>query len=175
MESVMRYLQIVLVLCAVGSPLGCGQNAAVATAAKAGSNVDGKQFILTAEPAGAIPVLDLKAKAAHGETVVVVVVGDVLSGKQTWVDGRAAFRLTDCSVASEVSLCTDDHCEECALQTLNASAFVKIVDGSGKPLSVDSRELLGLKGEERVVVRGLANRTEDGSVSIVAEGVYIRR
>lgn len=169
----MRYSQIVLVLCFIISPLGCAQSTAVPSTASGGNNVDGKQFLLNVEPEGAIPVLDLKAKATHGKNVVVV--GDVLSGKQTWIDGRAAFRLTDCTVASEVSLCTDDHCEECALQTLNASAFVKIVDESGKPLNVDSRALLGLKGEERVVVRGLANRTEDGSVSIVADGVYIRR
>jgi len=169
----MRYLKIGLIFYALSSSLGCAQNDAAPPTAVASSNVDGKQFLLGAEPEGAIPVLDLKSKATHGEKVVVV--GDVLSGKQTWVDGRAAFRLTDCSVASEVSLCTDDHCEECALQTLNASAFVKIVDEFGKPLNVDSRALLGLKGEERVVVRGLASRTEDGSVSIVADGVYVRR
>ena len=168
----MRCAILTLVISVALLSLGCAQQGA-ASPSSAQAKVDGQKYLLSQEPAGAVAVVELKSKAIHGEPVVVV--GDVLIGPQSWVDGRAAFRLTDCKVAAEVGVCTDQHCETCALETLNASAMVKIVDGSGKPLKVDSRQLLGLKGAETVVVQGLANRTADGSVSVVADGVYIRR
>jgi hypothetical protein len=168
----MRIATLFLICSVLLIPVGCAQQGAANTA-DTGIQVDGKKFLLLVEPAGAVDVLDLKSGAAHGEKVVVV--GDVMVGPQSWVDGRAAFRLTDSKVAAEVGVCTDEHCEACALETLNASAMVKIVDEAGRPLAVDSRQLLGIKGAERVVVRGLANRTSDGSLSIVADGIYIRR
>ena len=169
----MRYAILALLTSISLLPIGCADQGVASTTESAEAVVDGKKFLLPVEPAGALNVLDLKQSAKDGERVVVV--GDVLIGPQSWVNGRAAFRLTDSKVAAEVGVCTDEHCEACTLETLNASTMVKIVDAGGKPLSVDSRQLLGLKGAETVVVRGLANRTADGSVSIVADGVYIRR
>jgi hypothetical protein len=169
----MRCSFLVLIALATLLPVGCAQQGVANSTTTPTNAIDGGKFLLSQEPSGAIAVTDLKKDATDGQEIVVI--GSVLVGPQSWVDGRAAFRLTDSKVAEEVGICTDEHCETCALETLNASAMVKIVGADGKPLSVDSRQLLGLKGAETVVVQGVASRTTDGSVSVVADGVYIKR
>ena len=51
----------------------------------------------------------------------------------------------------------------------------KFVDEQGQTVAVDARELLGLKESQMVVVQGKAKRDEQGNLTVLAEGLYVRR
>jgi len=52
--------------------------------------------------------------------------------------------------------------------------MVKLVDSRGKPVATDARELLGIQGLSTVVVRGDAERDEQGNLTVLAEKVYVK-
>jgi hypothetical protein len=54
-------------------------------------------------------------------------------------------------------------------------AMVKVVDASGKPVAMDARKLLGLKELQTVVVRGQAQRDEAGNLTVLADGLFVRK
>lgn len=148
---------------------GCTRTAAVQETA-----VPDSKYQLAAEPAGALDVIDLREKAKDGEPVVVL--GRVGGGVKPWIDGRAAFLLVDDRVAPS---CDDEKCDEncphCAQELAEATTMVKFLGADGKVLPVDARQLLGLSEEQTVVIRGIANRDKSGSVSVTAEGIFVRR
>jgi hypothetical protein len=59
--------------------------------------------------------------------------------------------------------------------TDHSSMVVKFVDENGKTIAVDSRQLLGVKEEEEVVVNCIASRDEQGNVALMATGIFIKR
>ncbi len=150
--------------------MGCGRadTAAVETAIPA----ERAQFLLSAEPDGAVGVMKMLAMSADNEEIVVV--GRVGGGMNPWVDGVAAFMLLENSITAGC----DDECTEgcyCSADAYSdASTLVKICDATGQPLKIDARDLLGVKEKEVVVVKG---RTQRGvsDVTVIASGVYIRR
>jgi hypothetical protein len=149
---------------------GCGKSPTDATAAGVTRNVH-----LSQEPAGAVEVLDARDEAKDGEPIVLV--GRLGGGLKPWIDGRAAFLLVDTRILPS---CADpEHCEagcpDCSKEMLAASAMVKFLGDDGKVLAVDARELLGVKDESTVVVRGIASRDATGNLSIAADGVFVRR
>jgi len=148
---------------------GCGGSSATATAIPENS-----KFTLASEPPGARDVMDFREQAKDGQPVVVL--GRVGGGVKPWVDGRAAFILVDERVKTG---CDDEQCEadcvQCAQELAEATTLVKFVDEQGKVLPVDARELLGVKEEQTVVIRGIASRDKAGNVSIAADGIYVRR
>ena len=148
--------------------VGCARSSAEQTVISKNN-----EYILAAEPTGAIDVLDIREKAQDGESVLVC--GRLGGGVKPWIDGRAAFLLLDERVQSS---CDKDECEdgcaECAQQLLEATMMVKFVDAQGKVLAVDARELLGLKENHTVVVQGTASRDKSGNVSIIAKGIHVR-
>ena len=89
---------------------------------------------------------------------------------------RLQFLLVDDGVAPA---CSEEHCEEgcaeCALALAEATTLVKFVDEKGKVQPTDARELLGVENFQTVVVRGIAARDKAGNLSVVADGIYIRR
>jgi hypothetical protein len=147
--------------------VGCG----VANTAQQESHQS--EFVLNAEPGGALDVLDVRENAKDGQQVVVL--GRIGGGIKPWFDGRAAFLVTD----ERVQGCEDGHCgaecAACARELAEASTMVKFLDANQKVVTVDARELLGLKEQQVVVVRGTANRDASGNLSIAATGVYVRR
>ena len=60
-------------------------------------------------------------------------------------------------------------------EMLAASTMVKFLGEDGKVLPVDARELLGVPEESTVVVRGLASRDAAGTLTVAADGVFVRR
>jgi hypothetical protein len=49
-----------------------------------------------------------------------------------------------------------------------------LVDDSGKPVTIDARELLNVKELSTVVVQGEAKRDEQGNLTIAADKVFVR-
>ena len=150
---------------------GCGTSTATPPTA---SLSRGQQYLLPTEPVDAVGVLQAKENAKDGEQLLLV--GRIGGGQKPWIDGRAAFLLVDDGVAPT---CSEEHCEEgcaeCALALAEATTLVKFVDENSKVLPTDARELLGVENFQTVVVRGVAARDKAGNLSVIADGIYIRR
>ena len=152
---------------------GCSVSVAPVEPKAAGAN-QGSKYRLEAEPGNAIGVLQLKESAEDGSSIVLV--GRVGGGQKPWIDGRAAFLLVDDGVAPA---CRDeecgDECAHCAAALAEATTVVKFVDEQGKVIPTDAQTLLGIKDFETVVVQGIARKDKAGNVSVVADGIYVRR
>lgn len=157
----------VTLLC-LATVVGCARSSAEQTASSKNN-----EYILPTEPTGALDVMDVRENAKDGESVLVL--GRIGGGVKPWIDGRAAFLLVDERLVSscDEEQCQDE-CAECAQELAAATTMVKFVDAQGKVLAVDARQLLGLKEQQTVVVRGTASRDKSGNVSIVANGIHIR-
>ena len=173
-----QLLTVACMVSALGLCSGCG-TAPASHSTVAATNVDADQFKLAEEPDGAMGVIDALESAQDGAPLVLV--GRVGGAANPWIDGRAAFSLIDASMAvmaagaececAEGEICMDDCCAE---DRLKCTTLVKIVDGQGDLVSVDSRELLGLKESDMVVLQGTGQRDEAGNFVMLAKGVYVR-
>ena len=154
----------------VAVTVGCSQQDEVSH----GPTADGARFTLASEPDGATDVVALREASQNDEAVVVV--GRIGGGVKPWVEGRAAFVLADASFQPS---CQDEACEEgcphCAEEAADCTVLVKFMDGAGGVLPVDARELLGVQDQDMVVVQGRTKRDESGNLSVLAEGIYVRR
>ena len=167
----LRYAILMLgTVFAVLAAAGCAD-----TTAKSPQAVSSTKYHLDGEPAGALEVLDAKDQAKDGEPIVVV--GRLGGGITPWIDGRAAFLLVDTRIlpsCEEGEHCKAD-CADCAKEMLAACTMVKFLGHDGKVLQVDARQLLGVKEQETVVIKGVASRDKTGNVSIAAKGIYVRK
>ena len=177
----MRSRQILTLLAVASLPFaaGCGKGSDLtATAAHATVvNIDGSQFLLSEEPDGAVGVITARESAEDGKPLVMV--GRIGGAANPWIDGRAAFTLLDASMTvvaegemAEGAVCTGDCC---ATERLACTAVVKVVDGDGQLIAIDSRQLLGVKEADMVVVEGKAQKDKAGNFVMLASRVYLRR
>lgn len=138
----------------------------------AGSVAADPRFLLPAAPASSVGVNELKEKVKSGDQVSVS--GRVGGGVKPWIEGRAAFVLVDSYAPLPSAECGPD-CPHCAAEIAASSMVVKFLDENGKTIAVDSRQLLGVKEEEEVIVNGVATRDEQGNVALTATGIFIKR
>jgi hypothetical protein len=135
---------------------------------------EGKKMILPSEPAGAKGVAELKKSAKDGDEVVMAAqIGGV---SRPFVTGRASMVVVDPSLkpAMECS-CPWDFCESDPQELADGKALVKFVDGKGEPLAAGARELFGLRELSEVVVKGKASRDDQGNLTVLATGIFIRK
>jgi hypothetical protein len=100
-----------------------------------------------------------------------------------WYNGQASFFLVDSKVAAQFATHAKHHggnhncsfCQSLARKNAHAIAVVNLVDEAGKPIAIDSRELLGLKESHTVVVRGKAKLLGGRLLVINADGIHIAR
>jgi hypothetical protein len=158
---------------------GCGTSPnSSSTVPVASVSVDGSKYKLGAEPDGAVGVIAARESAEDG--ALLILVGRIGGAANPWIEGRAAFTLLDASLSvvaeeektEEGELCTGDCC---ATERLNCTTLVKVVDEQGQLVPVDSRQLLGVKESDLVVVQGTAQKDKHGNFVMLATGVYIRR
>lgn len=159
---------------------GCGQGTQ-----QTGSSAEGApnlkvyqaKYALPDEPDGAIGVLAAREGSKTDDSIVVV--GFVGGSATPWVDGRAAFVLADASTLTEDAGHCDEACTKPCCGHLKElagfTALVKCVDGQGRTVAIDARELFGINQRDMVVVRGRALRDDGGNLTILADGVYVRR
>ena len=156
---------------------GCGRAPPVAEGPPPAAKVDGSRYRLNAEPPGGENVIPLRESA--GDQQEVIVVGRIGGSANPWVDGRAAFSIVDTSLEA-CSDRKDDPCPQpwdycCETDRLaKAKALVKFVDGQGRLLPADARELFSLKELQTVVVRGRAQRDDAGNLTVLASGLFVR-
>lgn len=169
------YLALLVTFVVFAVSTGCGT--APASPSSAAANVDASQYKLAEEPDGAVGVIAARESAVDGAPLVLV--GRIGGSAKPWIDGRAAFTLLDASVSvvaegkdsEEGELCLGDCC---ANERLDCTTLVKVVDQQGQLVPVDSRELLGLKESDMVVVKGTAKKDKSGNFVMLANGVFIR-
>lgn len=169
---------IVLLLLVAAS--GCSQQTVEATSTSAGStlSIDKTKYVLSAEPDGAVGVMIAREDSQDQDDIVLV--GRIGGRKNPWIEGRSAFMLIDASMSvvadgketEEGQICMDDCC---ASLRAECTTLVKIVDDQGKPLAVDTRELLDVKENDMVVVKGKVQRDDEGTFTVAASGAYVRR
>jgi hypothetical protein len=166
-------------LAVLATAIGCGtapESAGIVAQATA-VNIDGSKFLLNEEPEGAVGVIAARESAEDGKPLVMV--GRIGGAANPWIEGRAAFTLLDASMTvvaegemAEGAICTGDCC---ATERLTCTAMVKVVDAEGQLIAVDSRQLLGVKEADMVVVEGKAQKDKTGNFVMLANRVYIRR
>jgi hypothetical protein len=163
-------------LLSLGSVLvGCGGGTNAPPAAT-GPSAEGAKYVLTAEPADAKGVKELKAGAKDGDEIVIE--GRIGGDEKPWIEGQAAFMVVDKSLnpcSTEENCPTPwDYC--CSLNELpECKALVKIVDADGKTVTSDAKTLLGVKELSTVVIKGKAKKDEAGNLTVLASGVFVRK
>jgi hypothetical protein len=168
---VLSYAASALIGCAGSSP---ADPASTTTA----SAINGDKYLLADGPDGAIGAIEARDVAKDGAPVVIV--GRIGGAANPWIEGRAAFTLLDASMAmvaegaddEEGEICLDDCCAE---ERGKCTTLVKVVDGDGKLVAADSRQLLGVKADDTVVVSGTASKDASGNFTVLAQGVFVRR
>lgn len=169
------YCSLLASLTGIALSVGCGRVSDTTPAAAAA--VDASLYQLTEEPDGAVGVIAARESAEDGTPLVLV--GRVGGATKPWVDGRAAFTMLDASMSvvaegessDEAELCLGDCC---AANREGCTTLVKVVDEQGRLVRVDSRDLLGLKKSDMVVVQGIAQKDQAGNFVMLAKGVFIR-
>jgi hypothetical protein len=143
---------------------------------KNSSNGAKSKHVLDSEPGGAKGVKEVKQQAKDGDEIVVV---GRIGGSDKPFTGRASFTIVDVSFkpCPDAEGCPTpwDYCCEAPDNLAKGTILVKFVDSAGKTLADDAKALLGVKELSTVVVRGQARRAEGNSISIVANGVFIRK
>ncbi len=142
------------------------------------SAIDGAAYLLQDEPADEMDVIAVRESAKDGDDVLIM--GRIGGEANPWIEGRAAFTIVDGSLKA----CSDipgDQCKKpwdycCETDKLPASrALVKFVDESGATLKADARSLLKVTELSTVVVQGIAKRDEAGNLTILANGVFVKK
>jgi len=158
---------------------GCSRSEPSAHRGSAGgTGASDAAYLLTEKPAEAQGVAAVRKADANAEEIVVE--GRIGGSEKPFVDGIAAFTIVDPSIPycgqhdDEKCPTPWDYC--CNTDKLkDNSALIKIVGADGTPVSKDARELLGVKELARVIVRGKAQRDEQGNLTVLVEKVHIAK
>ena len=137
------------------------------------------KFLLATEPAGAKNVADVREQAKDKDEVVLV--GRIGGDRDPWVEGTAAFKITDLKCVPCSERPGDDckwpwdYCCEPAEVLKKSVALVQIVDDQGKVIQQDAKKSLGFKELQTLVIQGVAERDQDNNLTVNAKKVFIRK
>lgn len=166
-----------LAIVAMHSFTGCTARPSPQTAAGTGSaSPQGSAYQLEVEPVGARGVKEARSDSKDGDEVTIV--GQIGGDPKPWVEGQAAFILADSSLKP---CAPDEGCPtpwDCCCDpnvSPETKTLVKVVDANNKTVPTDAKELLGLKELQTVVVHGRAKRDEAGNLTVLADGVFVRK
>jgi hypothetical protein len=134
-------------------------------------------LFLTAAPADAKSVEEVKQNAKAGDTVVLR--GRIGGGEAPFVEGRAVFTIVGAGLAA----CADDpedtcktpwdYCCETPEQITAHAATIQAADDHGNPLKADFKGSHGLKELSDVTIVGTVARAESGAFVVNASGLYL--
>ena len=154
---------------------GCSDSEVAQNSETSPTGTPDSRYVVTSEPADAMPVGEARESVKDNQEVTLV--GTIGGSTEPFVDGLSAFTIVD----PKVPYCSpDEGCptpwDYCCTQdqVKNNIATVKVVDESGSPVSGDARELLGVKELSTVVVEGIAERDDEGNLTVAATRVFVR-
>jgi predicted small lipoprotein YifL len=185
----MRFLSLLLIVL-VASLAGCAKGPVKADPAVV-AELRAK-LLLAEEPADAQTLLDWREGEQEGETITLV--GQIGGMPNPWGDtppdfpwraGEATFFVVDPATVAEfadhAAEDADAHaadCPFCARKAASKSgsvAAVSFLASDGQAISIDARELLGVKTGDVVVVHGRPKPMGEDLLVIEAEGLFIRQ
>lgn len=163
--------QLALVVAVMAGCSQSGQAPAKTAETEAGATPD-STYLMAEHPENAEGV----ATAIKGSEEDVTVVGLIGGSEEPFVTDVAAFTIVDPAIppCSKDEGCPTpwDYC--CQTNELKGNtALVKVVGTDGSPVSKDARALLGVKELSKVVVKGRAQRDDEGNLTILAQKVHI--
>jgi hypothetical protein len=147
------------------------------TTSTSATATSGEAYLLTSEPEGAKTVLEARETARDEDEIVVL--GRIGGSVDPWIAGRAAFSIVDPSLKA----CSDipgDTCQTpwdycCDPNLAAGTALVKVVDASGNVVKAAAKDLLEVKELDTVVVRGKAQRDDEGNLTVLATGIFVQK
>jgi hypothetical protein len=146
------------------------------------ASYDGSKFLLHSEPEVAQNIIAARESVKDKEPIVVI--GRIGGNVNPWVEQRAAFFIVDTSLLA----CSDakkdgepcgcptpwDYC--CDLDILPAAmTLVKFVEADGTVVKHDARKIFGVTELQTVIVKGTAQRDDAGNLTILADGMFVRK
>lgn len=172
----MRNTALYILLILASATVGCGKSSVASNPSAEGpqASLDRSKYELSDEPSGAVGVIAAREQAQNDQELVVV--GRVSDR----IEGLAAFTLLDASmklvgegqVSGERELCKASCCNA---ERAGCTLLVKLVGEDGRPLPVDSQQLLGFNDSDTLVVKGRVVKDESENLFLVAQGVYVRK
>jgi hypothetical protein len=136
------------------------------------------KLVLADEPQGAMSITDARKDLEQEKEVVLI--GKVGAGDSTpWEQGKTVFLISENGTVEE----SRDHdapghdaenCPFCKRRKKRSMAMVRFVDKDGQVLPFDARELLGVKENQVVVVKGLAKVNDLDVLVVTADGIHLR-
>jgi hypothetical protein len=165
------FVKITTVLALSVSLFGCNGSGVATTATTSAMS----PYVAKTEPVGALPVGEARRTAKTNDEIALV--GHIGGSAKPFVDGMAAFTIVD----PKVAYCAPDEgcptpwdycCEQNEVK--QNIAVVKIVDAKGKTVAQDAKKLLGVKELSLVVAQGIAQRDEQGNLTLMATHVYLK-
>lgn len=168
---------IVFGLFSIGCGSVSGPTPSAVTKTEAAPSADGAKLLLAEAPSASEDVIAARASAKDGDDVSIE--GRIGGAVDPWVDGRAVFTIVDRTLIP----CNErlgDNCKTpwdycCDTDRLSKSIVtVKFVDEEGRTVPTDARKLLGVKELETVVVKGKAKRDDEGNLTVLATGLYVK-
>lgn len=139
-------------------------------------SAEGAKYLLSSEPADATEVIKVREDAADGDAVVIV--GRIGGSSNPFNEEESFFSIVDTSLKA----CSDipgDNCPQpwdyCCEDVTNGTALIMVVNDKGDLLKTNAKELLGVKELSTVVVTGTAERDEAGNLTVLAQGIFVRK
>jgi hypothetical protein len=164
----MRVFIVIGSLAAILGILGCSVK--VSTTA-GNAPINGAAYVLTSQPANALPVGDARKQVSDNEEVTVV--GRIGGSLEPFVDGMAAFTIVDLAVP----YCAEEEtpwtycCHQDAVK--DNIATVQIVDETDNTIMTDARSLCDIKEFSTVTVQGKAKRDPQGNLALHATKLFV--
>ncbi|MEX0641195.1 MAG: hypothetical protein WD468_00760 [Pirellulales bacterium] len=102
--------------------------------------------------------------------------------KFPWYPGQASFFLVDSKIAKQFAQHAKHHgghdncvfCQQLAAKNVNAIAVVNLVDADGKTVPIDLQQVVPLKENQTVIIRGKAKLLAGSLLQIDADGIYVK-
>ncbi len=150
---------------------GCSESKAPSASTNARSAPD-PAYLLQDKPADVLGVAQAHNDSRNGDAIAVE--GRIGGTARPFVEGLAAFTLVDAKLLG----CPDQQgsatpWDYCCSDTAGQLALVQIVGPDAQPVSKDARELLGVAELSKVVVRGRAQRDDQGNLTVLADKVHV--
>ncbi len=160
---------------------GCGDAEEAATTTDTGAAtapaIDGSQYLLDAEPEGAMDVIAARKDAKDDAEVVIV--GRIGGKVDPWVDGMAVFNIADTS-ATPCNEIPGDKCQVpwdycCETDLGKKILLVEFHGDDARPLPAGAKGLFNVKELDTVVIQGKAKRDADGNLTVLASKMFVRK
>jgi len=139
------------------------------------------QFVLPAEPAGALSPTAAKGQLAKAPQPVVIAGRVGARGVDPFLDKKASFMLVEIPADDHAKDPghDNDNCPFCKKRQANSPMVaVRFIGADGKEIPLDSRTLFGIQKGSDVVVKGAGVFDPKLGIQVIqltADGIYVRQ